>query len=100
MEGELHIREGKRSSWKKHMFVLRASGLYYSKSGKSLASKDIVRVVEWKDVECYTGTQYRKFYRAPGNYCFSLVVREGGREGREGGDHDHYSWFLSLPPPA
>lgn len=74
LEGELHIREGKKSGWKKHMFVLRASGLYYSKSGKSLASKDIVRVAEWKDVECYTGNQYKKFYRAPGIHCFSLVV--------------------------
>ena len=74
MEGELHIREGKKSSWKKHLFVLRASGLYYSKTGRSLASKDIVRVVEWKDVDVYTGTQYKKFYRAPGPYCFSLVV--------------------------
>ena len=74
LEGELYFRDGKKSSWKKHMFVLRASGLYYSRSGKSLASKDIVRVVEWKDVECYTGSQYKKFYRAPGNYCFSIVV--------------------------
>lgn len=56
------------------MFVLRASGLYYSKSGKSLASKDIIRVVEWKDVECYSGNQYKKFFRAPGNFGFSLVV--------------------------
>ena len=42
----------------------------------SQSSKDILRVAEWKDVECYTGTQYKKFYRAPGNYCFSLVVSE------------------------
>ena len=31
-------------------------------------------MVEWKDVECYTGNQYKKFYRAPSNNCFSLVV--------------------------
>ena len=70
----MHIRDGKKSGWKKYMFSLRASGLYYSKTGKSLASKDISRLVEWKDVECYTGTQYKKFYRAPGQFCFSLVV--------------------------
>jgi hypothetical protein len=73
LEGDLHIRDGKKGSWKKHLFVLRASGLYYSRSGKSLASKDIVRVVEWKDVQCYTGSNYKKFYRAPGPHCFSLV---------------------------
>ena len=39
------------------------------------ASKDIVRVVEWKDVECFSGYNYKKFYRAPGPHCFSLVVR-------------------------
>ena len=38
------------------------------------ASKDIVRVVEWKDVECFTGSNYKKFFRAPGPHCFSLVV--------------------------
>jgi hypothetical protein len=73
LEGDLHIRDGKKSSWKKHLFVLRASGLYYSRSGKSLASKDIVRVVEWKDVECFSGSNYKKFFRAPGPHCFSLV---------------------------
>ena len=74
LEGALHTREGKRSCWKKHTFVLRASGLYSFKSGKSLALKGITRVAEWNDVECYSGAQYKKFYRAPGNYCFSMVV--------------------------
>ncbi len=74
IEGELSIREGKKSGWKKHVFVVRASGLYYSKAGRSLASKDIVRVVEWKDIDVYTSGQYKKFYRSPEPYCFSLVV--------------------------
>ena len=38
------------------------------------ASKDIVRVVEWKDVQCFSGSNYKKFYRSPGPHCFSLVV--------------------------
>eukprot|EP00731_Ephydatia_muelleri_P031946 Em0023g453a len=73
VEGELSIREGKKGNWKKQYFVLRASGLYYSKSGKTTSGKDLSRLVEWKDVECFTGNQYKKFYRAPENYCFSLV---------------------------
>lgn len=36
-----------------------------------------MRVIEWKDVECYYGSQYKKFYKAPGPYCFSLMVRPG-----------------------
>lgn len=73
IEGELSIREGKKGNWKKQYFALRASGLYYSKSGKAASGKDLTRLVEWKDVECFTGNQYKKFYRAPENYCFSLV---------------------------
>ena len=38
------------------------------------SGKDIVRVMEWKDSECYSGCNYKKFYKAPGHHCFSLVV--------------------------
>ena len=42
IEGELYIREGKKSNWRKHMFALRASGLYYSKNGKSMVCLYII----------------------------------------------------------
>lgn len=72
VEGEIFMKVGKHK-WKKGLFTVRASGLYISKSGKSLALRDIARVVEWKNVRMYTGKNYTKVYKAPLQYCLSLV---------------------------
>ena len=36
VEGELYFKDGKRAGWKKHLFGIRTSGFYMSKSGKSM----------------------------------------------------------------
>ena len=36
VEGELYFKDGKKAGWKKHLFGIRTSGFYMSKSGKSM----------------------------------------------------------------
>ena len=36
VEGELYFKDGKKAGWKKHLFGIRTSGFYMSKTGKSM----------------------------------------------------------------
>eukprot|EP00118_Oscarella_pearsei_P017863 m.179732 g.179732 ORF g.179732 m.179732 type:complete len:704 (+) comp39229_c0_seq3:154-2265(+) len=73
IEGQLHYMIGMKGKWKKHYFSLRKSGLYYSTKGKSTSILDVVRLMEWCDVDVYSGSMYKKKFKAPTNYCLSLL---------------------------
>ena len=45
LEGWLHFKDGYKKGWKKYFFILRASGLYYSKAGKQ-------KVWDWSGLYC------------------------------------------------
>ncbi|XP_031566231.1 amyloid beta A4 precursor protein-binding family B member 1-interacting protein-like isoform X2 [Actinia tenebrosa] len=72
LDGVLYFKEGKKS-WKKHYFVLRASGIYYTPKGKTKSSKDLTCLVKFEYVSLYTGgAQFKKKFKAPTEHCFIL----------------------------
>ena len=42
------------------------------------ATKDLQRIVDFKNVEIYSGLHYRKRFKAPTDFCFTLKVRFWG----------------------
>ncbi|KAJ7386686.1 Ras-associated and pleckstrin y domains-containing protein 1 [Desmophyllum pertusum] len=70
LDGALYLKEGKRS-WKKHYFVLRASGIYYTPKGKT-KSRDIVCLMKFEHVSIFNGIGFKKKLKAPTDHCFVL----------------------------
>lgn len=71
LDGILYLKEGKKS-WKKHYFVLRASGIYYTPKGKTKSSRDIVCLMKFEHVSIYNGIGFKKKLKAPTEHCFVL----------------------------
>ncbi|XP_051737348.1 amyloid beta A4 precursor protein-binding family B member 1-interacting protein isoform X3 [Ctenopharyngodon idella] len=72
LEGVLYLKEDGKKSWKQRYFLLRASGLYYSPKGKTKASRDLVCLVQFDNVNVYYCKEYRNKYKAPTDHCFIL----------------------------
>ncbi|XP_058249385.1 amyloid beta A4 precursor protein-binding family B member 1-interacting protein [Hemibagrus wyckioides] len=72
LEGMLHLKEEGKKSWKPRYFLLRASGLYYLPKGKNKASKDMVCLVQFDNVNVYYCHEYKNRYKAPTDHCFIL----------------------------
>ncbi|XP_067290770.1 amyloid beta A4 precursor protein-binding family B member 1-interacting protein [Pseudorasbora parva] len=72
LEGVLYLKEDGKKSWKQRYFLLRASGLYYSPKGKTKASRDLVCLVQFDNVNVYYCKEYKTKYKAPTDHCFIL----------------------------
>ncbi|KAK2854491.1 hypothetical protein Q7C36_006360 [Tachysurus vachellii] len=65
LEGVLHLKEEGKKTWKPRYFLLRASGLYYLPKGKNKASKDMVCLVQFDNMNVYYCADYKTRYKHP-----------------------------------
>ncbi|XP_037075407.1 LOW QUALITY PROTEIN: amyloid beta A4 precursor protein-binding family B member 1-interacting protein-like [Pollicipes pollicipes] len=79
VESELWLKAEGKKAWKRHHFVLRGSGIYYSPKGKVKSSKDLVCLAKFdiNQVSCGPAWYYgigwkKKKYKAPSDYCFAV----------------------------
>ncbi|XP_028394814.1 amyloid beta A4 precursor protein-binding family B member 1-interacting protein-like [Dendronephthya gigantea] len=69
LDGILYLKEG-RKTWKKHYFLLRASGIYYTPKGKTKNQRNLSCLVSFENTYVYTTTEFRKNQKAPTDHCF------------------------------
>ncbi len=76
LKGSLYLKSDGKKTWKKYLFFLRASGLYYSLKSKSISAEDLTRLTTFETKNIYYGFERPEKYKAPNDFGFAIVPLE------------------------